>query len=97
MAIVNLLEHFVSSPQATSLILGMERGQDSRDIELLDPNLHGIALRDLRLPADVIILSIKRGGQMIISHGYTRLRKNDIITIVGSNKSLEDIALKFER
>ena len=95
-AMVNLLEHFVRSPQATSLILGLESGQDSRDIELLNPNLHGISLRNLRLPADVIILSIKRGGQMIISHGYTRLRRNDIITMVGSNKSLEDISLKFE-
>lgn len=96
MAIVSLLEHFVRSPQATSLLLGMESGQDSRDIELLDPNLHGIALRDLRLPADIIILSIKRGGQMIISHGYTRLRRGDIITMVGSDKSLDDMVLKFE-
>ena len=95
-AMVNLLEHFVRSPQATSLILGLESGQDSRDIELINPNLHGIALRNLRLPADVIILSIKRRGQMIISHGYTRLRRKDIITMVGSNKSLEEIALKFE-
>ena len=97
MALVNLMDHFVRSPQATSLILGLERGQDSRDIELLNPNLHGISLRDLRLPDDVIILSVKRGGQMIISHGYTRLRRNDIITMVGSTKSLEDTALKFER
>jgi len=97
MAMVNLLEHFVRSPQATSLILGLESGQDSRDIELFNPNLYGIALRDLRLPSDVIILSIKRGGQMIISHGYTRLRKGDIITLVGSDRSLEDITFKFER
>ena len=97
MAMVNLLEHFVRSPQATSLILGLESGQDSRDIELFNPNLYSIALRDLRLPSDVIILSIKRGGQMIISHGYTRLRKGDIITMVGSDKSLDDIAFKFER
>lgn len=95
-AMVNLLEHFVRSPQATSLILGMEGDQDSRDIELLNPGIHGLALRDLRLPADIIILSIKRSGQMIISHGYTRLRRGDIITLVGSNKSLDDLAFKFE-
>ncbi len=95
-AMVSLLEHFVISPQATSLILGMESGQDSRDIELSNPNLHGIALRNLRLPSDVIILSIKRKGQMIISHGYTRLRKGDIVTMVGSDKSLEDIEFNFE-
>lgn len=95
MAIVNLLDHFVRSPQATSLLLGMETGQDTRDIELLDKDLHGIALRNLRLPSDIIILSIKRGGHMIISHGYTRLRIGDIITFVGSNESLEQLSSKF--
>ena len=97
MAIVNLLDHFVRSPQATSLLLGMETGQDTRDLELLDKDLHGIALRNLRLPSDIIILSIKRGGQMIISHGYTRLRLGDIITFVGSNESLEHLSSKFNK
>ncbi len=96
MAIVSLLEHFVRSPQATSLLLGMEEGQDTRDIEILNRDIHGIALRDLRLPTDVIILSIRRGGQMIISHGYTRLRTYDIVTFVGSNESLDELMLKFE-
>ncbi len=94
-AIVSLLDHFVRSPQATSLLLGMEENQDTRDIELLNPDLHGIALRDLRLPSDVIVLSITRTGQSIISHGYTRLRIRDIVTIVGSIKSLEEVQFKF--
>lgn len=95
-AIVSLLDHFVRSPQATSLLLGMEEGQDTWDIELRNTNLHGLYLRDLRLPADVIILSLQRGGQTIISHGYTRLRVNDVVTVVGSIKSLRDVQLKFD-
>ncbi|MFY0651122.1 MAG: cation:proton antiporter [Cyclobacteriaceae bacterium] len=95
LAIVNLLEHFVRSPQATSLLLGMETGQDTRDLEVSNKDLHGIALRNLRLPADIIILSIKRSGHMIISHGYTRLRLGDIVTFVGSNESLEQLSSKF--
>lgn len=96
-AMVSLLDHFVRSPQATSLLLGMEKGQDSRDIEILNPDIHGLHLRDLRLPGDVIILSIIRGGQTIISHGYTRLRIKDTVTVVGSIKSLDTVQLKFER
>ncbi len=95
-AMVSLMDHFVRSPQATSLLLGMEGDQDTRDLEVLDPNLHGITLRDLRLPADVLILSIKRGGQVIISHGYTRLRISDVVTFVGSNKSLDELTLRFD-
>ncbi|PIB37273.1 hypothetical protein BFP72_18590 [Reichenbachiella sp. 5M10] len=95
-AIVSLLDHFVRSPQATSLLLGMQPGQDTRDMELLDPSLHGITLRDLRLPSDVLILSIHRGGQMIISHGFTRLRVGDVVTFVGSTESLNAMQLKFD-
>lgn len=96
MAMVSLMDHYVRSPQATSLLLGMEPGQDSRDLEVLNPDLHGVTLRDLRLPSDVIILSIKRSGQMIISHGYTRLRLKDLVTFVGSKKSLDDLTRRFD-
>ena len=96
-AIVSLLDHFVRSPQAASLLLGMSKGKDTRDLEILNPNLHGITLRDLRLPADVIILSVVRGGQTIITHGYTRLRIKDTITAVGSIESLNQMQLKFDR
>lgn len=96
-AIVSLMDHLVRSPQATSLLLGMEKGQDTRDIKLGNASLHGMALRDLRLPSDIIILAISRMGQSIISHGYTRLRINDTITVVGSIESLNEVQFKFER
>lgn len=95
-AMVTLLDHFVRSPQATSLLLGLEHGQDTRDVEVVNTNLHGIALRNLRLPADVIIISIRRAGQQIISHGYTRMRVGDVVTFVGSVKSLDELTLRFE-
>jgi Trk K+ transport system NAD-binding subunit len=95
-AMVSLLDHFVRSPQATSLLLGMEKNQDTVMLEVRNPNLHRMALRNLRLPHDIIVLSVTRSGQMIISHGYTRLRKNDIVTLVGSSESLENVRLRFE-
>ncbi|HAW51224.1 MAG TPA: potassium transporter TrkA [Flavobacteriales bacterium] len=95
-AIVSLLDHFVRSPLATSLLLGMEENQETIDIEVQDLNLHGVSLRDLRLPSDIIILSVTRKNQVIISHGYTRLRIGDIVTLVGSRKSLEETRLRFE-
>ena len=95
-AIVGLLDHFVRSPQAASLLLGMQKDQDSMDVEVMNGNLHGIPLRDLRLPPDIIILSIIRGGQMIITHGYTRLRLGDVVTVVGSKESLRKLSLRFE-
>lgn len=94
-AIVSLLDHFVRSPQAASLLLGMQDDQDTNDIQVINKDIHGLLIRNLRLPADVIILSVKRKGNLIISHGYTRLRIGDTLTMVGSKKSLAEVSLKF--
>jgi len=96
-AMVGLLDHFVRAPVATSLLLGMEEKQDSEDFEVLDKSLHGVAIRNLRLPNDILILSVTRKGHMIVTHGYTRLRKKDIVTAVGSIESLEKLRLLFEK
>jgi Trk K+ transport system NAD-binding subunit/Kef-type K+ transport system membrane component KefB len=95
-AMVSLMEHFVRSPIATSLLLGMDENQDTIDIELRNSDFHGLTLRDLRLPSDVIILSVTRGDHPIISHGYTRLRLGDIVTMVGSNESLDKVRLNLQ-
>ena len=95
-AMVALMEHFVRSPIATSLLLGMDEGQDTIDAELRNSDYHGLTLRDLRLPSDVIILSVTRGDHPIISHGYTRLRLGDIVTLVGSNESLDKVRLNIQ-
>ena len=94
-AIVSLMDHLVRSPQAASLLLGMDESQDTVDLEILNPNIHGISLRDLRLPSDILILAISRGGQSVITHGYTRLRLNDIVTVVGSRESIENVELRL--
>lgn len=95
-AIIRLLEQFVRSPITASLLLGEEDHKAMVDFKVLDLELHGMALRDLRLPNDVIIVSVKRKGQVLISHGYTRLRIGDIVTMVGSLESLENLSLQFQ-
>ncbi len=94
-AMINFLDHSVRSPTAASLLLGMEENQDIVDLEIRDPNLRGVPLRDLRLPLDTLVLSIHRGGKMLISHGDTRLRIGDRMTLVGSEESLEEVTVRF--
>lgn len=96
-AMIGLLDHFVRAPIATSMLMGMDKTQDSEDFEVSDKQLHGAAIRDLKLPSDILILSVKRKGHMIVTHGYTRLRKKDIVTALGSIESLEKLRLLFEK
>ncbi len=95
-AVISLLDQFVRSPSTASLILGTKPEQDMIDVELCDPHLDGVPIRDLRLPLDTLILSVSRDGQTIVSHGYTRLKLHDKVTVVGSRKSLDEVMLKFD-
>ena len=95
-AIVNLMEHYVVSPHAVSILLGQQEGQQTQDIEVLNPQIHGKPLRDIRLPLGVLIISITRNGQTILTHGYTRLRLHDIVTVVGSPEQLEQVRVKLQ-
>jgi len=92
---VNLLDHFVRSPSATALLMGMEREQDVIEFVVDNPDLDGLALRDFSLPVDTLVLSIFRDRASLICHGYTRLESGDRVTIVGSKASLEEVRLKF--
>jgi len=95
-AIVNLIDQYVRSPQGTSLFLGEEKDKEIRDLRLLNDKISGSLLRDLKLPQDILMLSIKRNDEIILSHGYTRLLKDDIITFIGSVNSLDKLTLRFD-
>ena len=96
LAMINLLDHFVRSPNATSILLGLYKNQDSIDVIIRNRDIHGMTLRDLRFPTDVIVLSVMRAGQVLISHGFTRLRLGDVVTLVGTKKSVENVRFKLE-
>ncbi len=95
-ALVSLLDHLVRSPVAASLILGMEEDHDIIDLEVRDPALNGVAIRDLRLPHDVVIMSLHRDGLPLVSLGYTRLKLGDRVSVVGPVQSLAEATLLFD-
>jgi len=93
--LISLMDHLVRSPIATSIILGMDENQDTEDVEMQNSDYHGMSLRELQVPSDIIILATKRNENPIISTGYTRLRLGDVLTLVGSRESLEKVKLKL--
>jgi Trk K+ transport system NAD-binding subunit/Kef-type K+ transport system membrane component KefB len=95
-AMVNLLDHFVRAPTITSLLLDREPNQRVLDIEINNPNVHGMMLRDLSLPLDVLIVSITRDDSTLVSHGYTQLALGDCVSVVGSPEGLEQTILQLE-
>jgi Trk K+ transport system NAD-binding subunit/Kef-type K+ transport system membrane component KefB len=94
-AMINLLMQYIKSPHSATLLLGELKGQSSLDIEVRDKSVIGKYLRELHLPSDIIVLSIKRKGQIIVTHGYTKLEFGDIMTVIGNEESLEMLNIKY--
>jgi len=90
---INLLEHMVRSPLTTSILLGDDEVQDTEDVVMSNCDLDGVALRDLHLPSDIVILATKRNEQVIVSTGYTRIRLGDVLTLFGSVESIDRLRL----
>jgi len=95
-SIVNLLDQYVRSNVATTLLLGMDHEQEVIDVIVQESRLNGMPLRDILLPEDVLILSIRRRNDTIVTHGYTRLALGDEVSVMGSPSSLEQVQLLFE-
>ena len=95
-AMISLLDHLVRSPRSTSLLLGLEEGRGVAEIQVGNPNLHGVPLRELALPEASLVLSLRRGRNSLITHGDTRLRLEDWVTVLGSHGGLEEVAMRGE-
>ncbi len=96
-SLVSLLEHYVTSPVATSILLGRDPEQDVVEVEVTDPSLAGVPVRDLKIPLDALILSISRDGHTLVSHGYTELKLGDLLTVVGPPAVLPETVVYFDR
>lgn len=97
-AMVNLLEHFVRTPNSVSMLLGSETEQDREvlELEVRNRDLDGVAVRDLNLPMDALVLQIWRDGETLISQGYTRLKFKDRVTFLASKSSLIEVTRLFD-
>lgn len=95
-AVVGILDRFVRAPDAASIVMGLEEEQDIIGVEMANPANHGVAIRDVGLPPDVHILSIRRQGHFVMLEGYNPLAGGDLITLTGPPESLERARRLFE-
>lgn len=94
-AMVTLLDQAVRAPQSVALLTHQDPDYDITQVTVTNPDLAGLLVRDLRLPADVLILEIARNGRSIMPNGYTAVRLRDEITFVGSPESLRHVTSRI--
>ncbi|MEZ4767266.1 MAG: cation:proton antiporter [Caldilineales bacterium] len=78
------------NPDAFSLLTSTQDDRNVVEVTLENRVLVGVAVRNLRLPGDYLVLSIRRRGELIVPHGNTVLQYGDRLTILGSNDRMRE-------
>lgn len=80
-----------------TLMTSTEDQRDLREFTLYSSSLQGRRLMDLKFPADVLVLAIRRDDELIVPHGTTKLSTGDRLTILGNLDSLSVLEELLER
>lgn len=80
-----------------SLMTSTEDQRDLREFIIFNSSLEGKRLMDLTFPTDVLVLAIRRGDELLIPHGTTKLETGDHLTILGNLDSLPELEELLEK
>lgn len=91
------LANFVEVPSALALV-SLARGRvQLRTLRLAAGTTYvGKTLRDLRLPEGLLIAGLRRGEEVFIARGNTRLEAEDRVTLIGLPEVIERVASGFD-
>jgi Kef-type K+ transport system membrane component KefB/Trk K+ transport system NAD-binding subunit len=85
----SLLALMARNPAIFSLLTSTEDERDLRELTMLNRDADGKRLIDLQFPPGLLVLAIRRGDELIVPHGTTRLSLGDRVTILGEHDALQ--------
>ncbi|RMF50908.1 MAG: hypothetical protein D6755_00480 [Anaerolineae bacterium] len=80
---VTMLTLMARNPDLLTLLESTQDDRDVREVTLHNRTLAGKTLRSLHLPADCLVLSLRRDDHIIIPRGDMRLQYGDRLTLLG--------------
>ena len=96
MATLMALEGSVLFPQSYDVISHQAEDMEIRQVRLQNQRYHHKALKEVRLPGDVLVVGIRRKEERLIPHGETNLKLGDVLLLVGSPAFIEDAVRVLE-
>lgn len=94
-AMVNLIQQAVVAPQSTALLMHEDTKRQIRQIKVTNVNMDNTFVRDLRLPADVLLLDVIREDVVVVPNGFTRIRVGDEMTVIGHPEDLDVVTMRL--
>jgi trk system potassium uptake protein TrkA len=86
------LEYLLLYPSVSSLLTDLEDEHDITEVRLASHDLAGRPLQELELPQGVMIVLVRRNGDVIHPQGNTVLRIGDRLTLMGGVEAVRELA-----
>lgn len=95
LATVLALEGALHFPAAFKMLTDPSDGVEVREISLENQQFVGCPLREVQLTGDALLLGLRRGNEVLVPHGSTRLRRGDLLMLVGHDDALKEAIRLF--
>lgn len=93
--IATTLESLIVRPTTYHALVETFENYNVEDIQITNKAISGTQIKDLPVDEDGVLILVRRGERMEIPHGETYLQKGDIVTVMGTEASLQDYRKKF--
>jgi Kef-type K+ transport system membrane component KefB/Trk K+ transport system NAD-binding subunit len=87
----SVLALMARNPALFELMTSTTDGRDLRELILMNPDLNGKRLSEVRFPGELRVLAIRRNDEVIVPHGTTRLALGDHLTILGDLDVIQEV------
>jgi Kef-type K+ transport system membrane component KefB/Trk K+ transport system NAD-binding subunit len=78
-----LLVMLARNPAVYELLTRTDDNKEVCEVTVYNPSYLDTPLRQLELPSDLLIMALRRGGELVVPRGDTRLNAGDQLTLLG--------------
>jgi Trk K+ transport system NAD-binding subunit len=86
------MEYLLLYPSVSSLMADLDDEHDVVEMRLTCPDMTGRPLSEMDLPQGVMVILVRREGDVIYPRGETRLRLGDRLTLMGPLEAVRELA-----
>ena len=85
-----LLVLLTRNPAMYELLTRTDDSKEVCEVVVQNPQVVAKPLHQINLPGDLLVLALRRQGELLVPHGDTRLEESDHLTLVGSLEFIEE-------
>ena len=79
-----LLTMVARNPGTYALLTRADDNKEVYEVQVENLSCANRTLRQLHLPGDILVLAVRRNGDLLVPHGNTQIEMGDYLTLVSS-------------